>query len=112
MSETTARLPIQTTDASFDSQVLQAKGAVLVDYWAEWCGPCKMIAPLLEAGARDYAGRLSIAKLNVDENPLTATRFHVRSIPTLMLFRNGQPVATRVGALTRAQLGAFIETHL
>jgi thioredoxin 1 len=84
---------------------------VLVDYWAEWCGPCKMIGPAVEESANQYADRLIVAKLNVDENPVTATRFHVRSIPTLMLFKDGQPLATRVGSLSKGQLQAFIDAN-
>jgi thioredoxin 1 len=100
------------SDATFESEVLAAPGAVLVDYWAEWCGPCKMVAPALDESAKAYAGRLSIAKINIDENPKTPSRYHVRGIPTLMLFKDGQPVATQVGAVSRAQLSAFIEANL
>jgi thioredoxin 1 len=99
------------TDQDFQPEVLQSSQPVLVDYWAEWCHPCRMIAPIIEESATEHAGRLTVAKLNVDENPGTATRYHVRSIPTLMLFRAGQPVAQHVGSLSRAQLQAFIETH-
>jgi thioredoxin len=102
----------KVTDASFEADVLKSPGTVLVDYWAEWCGPCKMISPLLDESAPGYAGRLTIAKLNVDDNPKTPSQYHVRSIPTLMLFRNGQPVATQVGALSKSQLAAFIESNL
>ena len=97
------------TDASFDADVLKAGGPVLVDYWAAWCGPCKMIAPLLDEASKQYAGRVTIAKLNVDENPDTAARFGVRGIPTLMLFKDGKVVATKVGALTRSQLVSFLD---
>lgn len=99
-------------DETFETEVLQSEVPVLVDYWAEWCGPCKMIAPMLDEWAADYEGRLRITKLNVDENPKLATQFHVRSIPTLMLFKGGQPVATQVGALSKAQLAAFIDRNL
>jgi thioredoxin 1 len=99
------------TDESFPADVLQSSKPVLVDYWAEWCGPCRMVGPIVEESATQYADRLTVAKLNVDENPATATRYHVRSIPTLMLFKGGQPVATHIGSLSKAQLGAFIESH-
>ena len=99
------------TEQSFQTDVLQSSQPVLVDYWAEWCGPCRMISPLLEDTASEHAGRLTVAKVNVDENPGLATRYHVRSIPTLMLFKDGQPVATHVGSLSRAQLRAFVDEH-
>jgi thioredoxin 1 len=102
----------QVTDATFETDVLGSSVPVLVDYWAEWCGPCKMISPMLEESAATYAGRLSLAKLNVDENPKAPSQYHVRSIPTLMLFKGGQPVATKVGALSKSQLNAFIEENL
>lgn len=100
------------SDASFDADVLKSSQPVLVDYWAAWCGPCKMIAPILEDVARDFAGRLTIAKLNVDDNPESAAKYGIRGIPTLMLFNNGQAVATKVGALSKAQLTAFLESSL
>ena len=100
------------TDASFRSEVLESPLPVLVDYWAEWCGPCRMIGPLLEDTARDYAGRLKVAKLNIDENPAVPSQYRVRSIPTLMLYRDGQPVATQVGALSRSQLATFLDANL
>ena len=100
------------TDASFEAEVLASKTPVLVDYWAQWCGPCKMIAPILDASAESYAGRLDIAKLNIDENTSVASRFRVRGIPTLMLFKNGEVVATQVGAVSKSQLAAFIDDHL
>src|SRR3954451_13659674 len=102
----------QVTDATFEKEVLGSEVPVLVDYWAEWCGPCKMIGPLLEESAASYAGRLNIAKLNVDENAKTPSQYHVRGIPTLMLFKDGHPVATKVGALSKSQLEAFIEDNL
>jgi len=100
------------TDASFRSEVLESPLPVLVDYWAEWCGPCRMIGPLLEDTARDYAGRLKVAKLNIDENPSVPSQYRVRSIPTLMLYRDGHPVATQVGALSRSQLATFLDANL
>jgi thioredoxin 1 len=102
----------KVTDDTFETEVLGSSLPVLVDYWAEWCGPCKMIAPMLEESAANYAGRLSLAKLNVDENPKAPSQYHIRSIPTLMLFKAGQPVATKVGALSKTQLAAFIEENL
>jgi thioredoxin 1 len=100
------------TDASFDGEVLQSDRPVLVDYWAEWCGPCRMIAPILEELSQDYGERLQIAKMNVDENQQIPARFGIRGIPTLMLFKGGQLVATKVGALPKAQLAAFVDGHL
>ncbi|MDB6090616.1 MAG: thioredoxin [Gammaproteobacteria bacterium] len=100
------------TDATFDSEVLRATLPVLVDYWAEWCGPCKMIAPALDESVTSYAGRLDIAKVNIDENPSVPSRYHVRGIPTLMLFKNGEVVATQIGALSKSQLTAFIDANL
>jgi len=102
----------QVTDATFEKEVLGSDVPVLVDYWAEWCGPCKMIAPMLEESAAAYAGRLNLAKLNVDDNPKAPSEYHIRSIPTLMLFKGGKPVATKVGALSKAQLAAFLDEHL
>jgi thioredoxin 1 len=101
-----------TGDDSFDQDVLKAEGLVLVDYWAEWCGPCKMIAPYLEDISSDYKGRATIAKLNVEDNPETAQKYGIRGIPTLMLFKNGTVVATKVGALSKTQIAAFIDSHL
>lgn len=100
------------SDASFDADVIQSSQPVLVDYWAAWCGPCKMIAPILEEVASEYAGRLTVAKLNVDENQDTATKYGIRGIPTLMLFKDGQAAATKVGALSKSQLTAFLDGAL
>ncbi|HAV73777.1 MAG: thioredoxin TrxA [Limnobacter sp.] len=100
------------SDASFDSDVLKTDGPVLVDYWAEWCGPCKMIAPILDDLSSEYNGKLQIAKMNVDENSETPAKYGIRGIPTLMLFKNGAVVATKVGALSKSQLAAFIDSHL
>ncbi len=102
----------KVTDASFENDVLKADKPVLVDYWAEWCGPCKMIAPVLDEVAKDYDGRLQIAKMNVDENREIPARFGIRGIPTLMIFKDGQLAATKVGAVSKAQLTAFIDAHL
>ncbi|HEX4858742.1 MAG TPA: thioredoxin TrxA [Usitatibacteraceae bacterium] len=103
---------VHVSDANFESEVLQSATPVLVDYWAEWCGPCKMIAPILDEVARDYAGRLKVAKLNIDENQNTPPQYGIRGIPTLMLFKNGNVEATKVGALSKAQLSAFIDANL
>lgn len=100
------------TDDSFDDDVLKSDRPVLVDYWAEWCGPCKMIAPILDEAASQYGERLQVAKMNVDENREIPARFGIRGIPTLMLFKGGELVATKVGALPKAQLAAFIDAHL
>jgi thioredoxin 1 len=101
-----------TSDANFDADVLNAGSPVLVDYWAEWCGPCKMIAPLLDEVARDYDGKVQIVKVNVDDNPAAAQRFGIRGIPTLKLFKNGAEVAGHVGALSKSQLTSFLDTNL
>ena len=101
-----------TSDASFDTDVLKSATPVLVDYWAEWCGPCKAIAPILDEVSKAYDGKLQIAKMNVDENRDVPAKFGIRGIPTLMLFKDGQLAATKVGALSKAQLTAFIDTHL
>ena len=101
----------QVSNDSFETEVLKADSPVLVDYWAEWCGPCKMIAPILDEVSRDYADKLNVAKVNVDENQEIATKYGIRGIPTLMLFRNGAVVATKVGALSKSQLPAFIDSH-
>lgn len=103
---------VQVSDASFDSEVLQAAGPVLVDYWAEWCGPCKMIAPILGEVATEYAGKLKVAKLNIDENQATPPKYGIRGIPTLMLFVGGEVKATKVGALSKSQLTAFLDSNL
>lgn len=100
------------TDETFERSVLNAEGPVLVDYWAEWCGPCKMIAPVLEEIAQEYAGRLRIAKLNIDENPETPPKYGIRGIPTLMLFKDGNVEATKVGAVSKSQLSAFLDSNL
>lgn len=100
------------TDSSFEAEVLQSPTPVLVDYWAEWCGPCKMIAPILDEIAKDYGAKLKIAKLNIDENQGTPAKFGIRGIPTLMLFKGGNVVATKVGALSKSALTAFIDSNL
>ncbi len=100
------------SDTSFDADVLQSAQPVLVDYWAEWCGPCKMIAPILEEVATGYEGKLKIAKMNVDENRAVPAKYGIRGIPTLMLFKNGELAATKVGALSKSQLTAFIDQQL
>ena len=100
------------TDDNFEQEVLQSDQPVLVDYWAEWCGPCKMIAPLLDEIAGDYAGKLKITKLNIDDNPNTPPKYGIRGIPTLMIFKNGNAEATKVGALSKSQLTAFIDQSI
>ena len=100
------------TDDSFEQDVLKAGKPVLVDFWAEWCGPCKMIAPILEQVAAENAGKLKVVKLNVDENQKTPVQFGIRGIPTLILFKGGKPAATQVGAVHKAQLAAFVTPHL
>src|SRR3970040_2351411 len=103
---------ISVTDSNFEQEVLKSTAPVLVDYWAEWCGPCKIIAPVLEEIAREYGGRVKVAKLNIDENPATPPKYGIRGIPTLMLFKNGGVEATKVGAVSKSQLSAFLDGHL
>jgi len=103
---------VYVTDDSFEDEVLKSDVPVLVDYWAEWCGPCKMIAPILDEICNDYDGKLKIAKLNIDENPGTPPKYGIRGIPTLMMFKGGDVEATKVGALSKSQLTAFIDSNL
>ena len=105
MSQTT----VQITDSSFETDVLQADKPVLVDYWAEWCGPCKMLAPILDEVAIEYGDKLTVAKLDIDSNPNTPPQFGIRGIPTLMIFKGGDVVGTKVGAMSKSQLTAFID---
>jgi thioredoxin 1 len=103
---------VHVTDDNFENEVLQSSDPVLVDYWAEWCGPCKMIAPVLDEIASEYDGRVKVAKLNIDDNPNTPPRYGIRGIPTLMLFKDGEVEATKVGAVSKSQLTAFIDSNL
>ncbi|MEW5966247.1 MAG: thioredoxin TrxA [Pseudomonadota bacterium] len=100
------------SDDSFEQEVLQAGLPVLVDYWADWCGPCKMISPILDEVAKEYAGKLKVCKLNIDENQATPPKFGIRGIPTLMIFKNGNVEATKVGALSKSQLTAFVDSNI
>lgn len=103
---------IDITDDTFDQEVLDSEIPILVDYWAEWCGPCTMIAPMIDEIALEYAGKLKVAKLNIDENQETPKKYVVRGIPTLMIFKHGELAATKVGALSKSQLTAFIDQHV
>jgi thioredoxin 1 len=103
---------VHTSDSGFDADVLQSEKPVLIDFWAEWCGPCKMIAPILDDVAGEYADRVAIKKLNIDENPNIAQKFGIRSIPTLMLFKDGAVQAQKLGAMSKSQLTEFLETNL
>ena len=103
---------LQVSDDSFETDVLKADKPVLVDFWAEWCGPCKMIAPILDDVAQEYTGKVTVAKVNIDHNPNTPPKFGIRGIPTLLLFKNGQVAATKVGALSKTQLKEFLDANI
>lgn len=103
---------VHVSDQSFEQEVLKASGPVLVDFWAEWCGPCKMIAPILDEIAEEYTGKVKIIKLNIDENPATPPKYGIRGIPTLMLFKDGNVEATKVGAVSKSQLTAFLDSNI
>ncbi|MBF0804811.1 MULTISPECIES: thioredoxin TrxA [Neisseria] len=107
-----SNLIVHATDASFDQEVLKSEVPVLLDFWAPWCGPCKMIAPILDEVAAEFEGRLKVVKINIDENEQTPSQFGVRGIPTLMVFKNGQNIATKVGALAKGQLVAFVNASI
>jgi thioredoxin 1 len=103
---------LYVTDDTFEAEVIKSSNPVLVDYWAEWCGPCKMIAPILEEIASEYTGKITVAKLNIDDNPQTPPKYGIRGIPTLMLFKDGNVEATKVGALSKSQLTAFLDSNI
>lgn len=103
---------VHTSDGGFEADVLQSEKPVLLDFWAEWCGPCKMIAPLLDEAASEYAEKLNIVKINIDENPNTPQKFGIRSIPTLMIFKGGEPHAQKLGAMSKSQLTEFLDSNL
>ena len=107
-----SELILQVSDDSFETDVLKSEAPVLVDFWAEWCGPCKMIAPILNDVAQEYAGKVTVAKVNIDHNPGTPPKFGIRGIPTLLLFKNGQVAATKVGALSKTQLKEFLDSNI
>jgi len=112
MESTMSDTIVTLSDASFDEDVVNASGPVLVDFWAEWCGPCKMIAPILTEVAAEYAGKVTIGKLNIDENSATPPKFGIRGIPTLLLFKDGKVAATKVGALSKTQLVEFLDANI
>jgi thioredoxin 1 len=103
---------VHTSDGDFESDVLKADKPVLLDFWAEWCGPCKMIAPLLDEAAREYGDKLNVVKINIDDNPNTPQKFGIRSIPTLMIFKDGAPQAQKLGAMSKSQLTEFLDSNL